>query len=110
MKVLVVLAVSLWSLASQAGEAVIGAAEKVSYDASVQSSGFSTVSGGIGKYRIAASTACHYLVGADPTATSLGTFLPANVVDYVMIPSGQKIAVIKATGGSAGIMTINKVK
>lgn len=98
--------------AAYAGEAVIGSAVKVYYDGAVQSSALTAPAGagGIQKYRLVASTSIHYLVGADPTADSLGTFLPANVIDYVLVPSGQKIGAIKAVGGTAGFLTINKVE
>lgn len=95
-----------------ANDAVLGSAVVVNYDASTQSSALTAPAGaaGIQKYRIAATTAMHYVVGADPTAASTGVFLPANVVDYVLVPSGHKIAAIKVIGGTAGILSINKVK
>jgi endonuclease/exonuclease/phosphatase family metal-dependent hydrolase len=88
----------------------IDAAVVVNYDASTQSSALTAPAGagGIQKYRIAAQTAVYYVVGADPTANSTGTFLPANTVDYVYVQSGHKIAVVKVA--TSGLMSINKVK
>lgn len=102
----------LLSMNCLAGDAVIGSGVTVNYDSSTQSSALTAPAGaaGIQKYRIAATTAMHYVVGADPTAASTGVFLPANVVDYVLIPSGHKIAAIKASGGSAGLMSVHKVQ
>lgn len=95
-----------------AGDAVLGDAVVVNFDSSTQSSALTAPAGspGIQKYRLASTTAIHYVVGADPTAASTGVFLPANVVDYVLIPSGHKIAAVKVSGGNAGILSINKVK
>lgn len=105
---------SLWLLISVNcfAKAVIGDAVTVNYDSSTQSSALTAPAGApaIQEYRIAATTAIHYVVGANPTAASTGVFLPANVIDYVLIPSGDKIAAVKVSGGSAGILSINKVK
>jgi hypothetical protein len=92
--------------------AILGATVQVSYDASAQSAALNSNAGegGLTKYRIVASTACHILASADPTATTSHTYLPANVVDYILVPSGHKIAAIKASGGSAGILSINRVE
>jgi len=111
MRFLISLCLIGFSASAFAGEALIGDAVKIYYDASTQSSALTAPAGagGIQKYRIVASTAAHFIVGANPTADSTGTFLPANVVDYVLVPSGQKIAAIKGTGGTAGFVTITKV-
>ncbi len=104
---------SLWLLIPNcfAEDAVIGAGVIIGYDPTTQSAALTAPSGagGIQKYRIAATTAIHYVVGADPVAASTGVFLPANTVDYVMVPSGHKIAAMKVSGGTAGIMSIHKV-
>lgn len=94
-----------------ASDAVIGDGVIIGYDPSTQSVALTAPAGagGIQKYRIAATTAIHYVVGADPTASSTGVFLPANTVDYVMVPSGHKIAAVKVSGGTAGVMSIHKV-
>lgn len=104
----------IWLAMSASGfaaDAVIGEGTTVNYDASTQSSALVAPAGagGIQKYRIAATTAIHYVVGESPTGASTGVFLPANTVDYVMVPSGHKIAAVKVSGGTAGIMSIHKV-
>lgn len=103
----------LGAVAAHANDAVLGTTTSViNYDNSSQSAALTAPAGagGIQKYRIAATTAIHYVVGADPTAASTGVFLPANVVDYVLVPSGFKIAAVKVSGGSPGTMSINKVE
>lgn len=46
--------------------------------------------------RICATVACRIAVGSAPTATSSGTYLPANVPEYVAVyPGVDKIAVIR---------------
>lgn len=50
--------------------------------------------------RLSASSACHYLVSEAAnvvTATvANGSFLPANVVEFVIVAPGQKLSVIRA--------------
>jgi tRNA A37 threonylcarbamoyladenosine synthetase subunit TsaC/SUA5/YrdC len=65
--------------------------------------------------RLSANSACHYLVteAGNPIAATVtnGTFLPANLVETVIVSPGQKISVIQApTGGlitaTAGTLNI----
>jgi hypothetical protein len=48
--------------------------------------------------RMVATVDCHIAIGADPTATTTSTFLPAGVPEYFEIREGQKVAVIQSTG------------
>jgi hypothetical protein len=85
----------------------------VNYNTNVQSDALTAPagSGGMQKYRIVASTAVNYTIGANPAAyESTSTLLPALTVDYVWVASGDKIAVVKATGSSPGKFFISKVK
>lgn len=64
--------------------------------------------------RLSANTACHYALGASPTASVADPFLPANIVEYVTVAPGQKIAAIQAaTGGlvtqTAGTLWVTEV-
>ena len=45
---------------------------------------------------VTADTACHYLVGADPTATTSCNRLPANQMIVLAVRKGLKLAVIAA--------------
>lgn len=48
--------------------------------------------------RIAASAACFYKVGpGTPTAANTDSYLPANVIEYVKVSPGEKVAVFSAT-------------
>lgn len=50
--------------------------------------------------RIVADTACFYLLGKTPTATtSNGTLLPAGAVEYVPVNPGDKISAIQSSAG-----------
>jgi hypothetical protein len=53
--------------------------------------------------RIISDTACHYVIGASPTATTSSPYLPANVFEYVRVTPGvDKVAFIQsASSGSA---------
>jgi len=44
--------------------------------------------------RLRADAACHFVVGADPTATTDSTPLDANAAEYFQVPAGYKLAVI----------------
>lgn len=47
--------------------------------------------------RIATQTACFVAIAANPNALSgIQIFMPANSVDYFMIPNGHKIAAVTA--------------
>lgn len=51
--------------------------------------------------RLVANSACHYAIGdGAQTAAVTNAFLPANVIEYVTVTPGQRIAAIQAaTGG-----------
>lgn len=54
--------------------------------------------------RLVSTTACRIITGANPTALSNSTFLPANVVEFSEISPGDKIAVIQeSVGGKLNI-------
>lgn len=44
--------------------------------------------------RIVASAAMHIAIAAEPTATNADMYLPAAMVDYLIIPKGCKIAAL----------------
>jgi hypothetical protein len=57
---------------------------------------------GISILRIVATTACHYALGASPTATTSDPLLPADTVEEIAVRQGEKIAFIQnAAGGTA---------
>ena len=54
--------------------------------------------------RLVANSACCFRIGdGTQTATTSDTFLPANVVDYVIVSPGQRISAVKAA--SNGLVT-----
>ena len=59
------------------------------------------VGSGITIVRIVATSACHIAVGVTPVATTSNMYLPANVVQYLAISPGLKVAAIQnAAGGN----------
>jgi hypothetical protein len=80
----------------------LGDAQKVNFDASVQST---ATSANTRIVRLVSATDCHIAIGADPTATTSSTFLPAYSVEYFKIVGGNKIAAIKATTAGALYVT-----
>lgn len=81
------------------------ASQNVSYDASVQST---AVSANATVVRLVATTDCHVQIGTNPTATTTSAFLPAGVVEYVGIKPGDKVAAIKRSSGTAGVLNITE--
>lgn len=83
----------------------IGHAENVSYDASVASTrAFSSVCTVV---RIVATTNCSIVFAGTPVATvAAGILLTAGVPEYFKVTPGQKVAAIKFTGGTAGVLNI----
>jgi hypothetical protein len=55
------------------------------------------------KVRIAANSACHYVIAKTPVAVVTDAFLPANTIEYVTVNPGEKISAIKAA--TAGLVT-----
>lgn len=52
--------------------------------------------------RVVSTTACHINIGQNPTAAATdnnGFYLPANVVEYLHVTPGQRLAVIQDTAG-----------
>lgn len=56
-------------------------------------------SAGTNLIRIVSTTACHVKVAAGPTATTSDMYLPADVVDHIVVAEGQKISAIQASAG-----------
>lgn len=52
--------------------------------------------------RVVSTTNCHIAFGANPTATTNDSYLPANVVEYFIVTPGQKIAFIQNSGSGSG--------
>jgi hypothetical protein len=80
----------------------LGTTQTVAFDASVgvaNSFGPETY-----QLRLVADSACCYRIGdGAQTATTADVFLPANVIDYVIVNPGQSISAIKAA--SNGLVT-----
>lgn len=73
----------------------VGVTQTIAYDASA------AIANAFGpetfQLRLVANSACCYRIGdGAQTATAADTFLPANVVEYVIVSPGQRISVIKA--------------
>jgi len=81
--------------------------ENVAYTGTAgQSAAFAS---GIHAIRICSSTASYYKIGANPTATSSDTYLPADEVEYIIVNPGQKISFLQvSTSGSASISQVSK--
>jgi hypothetical protein len=66
--------------------------------------------------RLSSNSACHFKIveAAGGAATATDTYLPANVVDYVIVNPGQKISAIQSpTGGlvtaTAGTLNVTEM-
>lgn len=64
---------------------------------------------GIHVIRIVSTTDCHFAIDKTPTATTSDTFLPANVVEYISVHQGEKVAFIQnAAGGTAYVTEVTQ--
>jgi len=80
----------------------VGTSQAIAYDSSVGIT--NAFSAGTYQLRLAANSACHYRIGDGvQTATTADTYLPANVIEYVIVSPGQRISAIKAA--SNGLVT-----
>jgi len=73
----------------------VGSTQTIAYNASV------AIANAFGpetyQLRLVADSACCYRIGdGAQTATTADTFMPASVIDYVIVSPGQNISVIKA--------------
>lgn len=63
--------------------------------------------------KIASTTACNYHIydstGSATASNTTDPYLPAAWVEYVTVSPGQKISAIKASGGTAGIITVTEL-
>jgi hypothetical protein len=57
--------------------------------------------------RVVATVACHLAIGTNPTATTSNLYLSANLPEYLLIDSGQKIAAVKAAASLDGQLFIS---
>lgn len=78
-----------------------GTAQNITVGAS---SAQSTVIGTVGQtpnrlIRLCATTNCRIAIGTSPTATASSTLLPANIVEYVELTAGERVAVIQDSAG-----------
>ena len=88
-----------------------GARQIVSYNASVAMT--NPVSDDTDLLMLIATTDCWFALATSPTAIAGNAgsmFLPANTYVFWPIPKGQslKVAAIKATGGSAGVLVVQE--
>ena len=67
------------------------------------------IAAGIHHVRLVATKNCHYLIGANPTATTSSVYLPGNVIEKIRLNPGEKIAVIRSSeDGDLHITTLSK--
>ncbi len=82
--------------------------QQVSYDATAQSAALNAQTKLL---RLIATTNAHVETGGtNPTATTASLYLPAGVPVYLPVTAaaGWKVAALKATGSSAGILHIGE--
>jgi hypothetical protein len=89
----------------------IGVTQIISYD------GTTAITNAFGaqtyQIKIMATTACNYHIydstGSATASNTTDPALPANWVDYLTVSPGQKISALKASGGTAGILTVTEL-
>ena len=78
-----------------------------SYDGSVAVS--NAFGAQVNVVRLIATTACHVVFAASPTATTNDMYLAAGREEYFTVTGGQKVAAIKASGSSAGLLNVTEM-
>ena len=73
---------------------------------SVQSTAFADTTNLV---RVVSTVDCQIAFGLSPTATTNSSILPAGVVEYFAVQPGGKVAVIKRTGWSDGVVSVTEV-
>lgn len=71
-------------------------------NASVQSA---AMAAGVSLVRVVSTVVAHIKIGANPTAATTDTYLPAGVPEYFMVDEGDKIAVIRSSGDGSLFIT-----
>ncbi|MBR0814911.1 hypothetical protein JQ544_25505 [Bradyrhizobium diazoefficiens] len=83
------------SFQSKQNSSRVGPTQAVAYDGSVGAA--SAFGPGTFQVRLVANSGCCYRIGdGAQTATVADPYLPANVVEYVTVSPGQRIAALKA--------------
>ena len=72
---------------------ILGTTQTVAVGSSSAQS--TAVSGKLNVYRVIASCDTHIEFGTNPTATTSSAMLPAYTIEYIVIPEGEKMAVLK---------------
>src|SRR5579872_4322207 len=73
----------------------VGVTQTIAFDASVAAT--NAFAAETYQLRLVANSACCYRIGnGTQTATSADIFLPANVIEHVIVTPGQSISAIKA--------------
>jgi len=63
------------------------------------------VAAGTYAVRIVATSACYYVIGKTPTATTSDVYLPADTVEIVRINPGEKVSFVQVSAGGNGHVT-----
>lgn len=58
--------------------------------------------------RLCTTVDVHVAIGADPTATTASTLMPAGAVEYFQIEDGWKVAALQAS--AAGVLSVTTVR
>ena len=74
---------------------------------SAASAALGLASSGVFYVRLCADTDTYYAIGSGPTATTSSTFLPADTIEIIKVPVGNKVAGILSTGtGILGVTVL----
>jgi hypothetical protein len=58
-----------------------------------------TITAGVQKVRVCATSACYIAIGVSPTATTAGIYMPADTVEYFTVAAGEKVSAIQSSAG-----------
>jgi hypothetical protein len=66
-----------------------------------------TITAGVQKVRVCATSACYIAIGVSPTATTAGIYMPADTVEYFTVAAGEKVSAIQSSAG--GILHVTEI-
>lgn len=74
----------------------IGTTQKIAFtNSSLQST--NSISNNVTIVRLYADQDCYIAMGANPTATTSGLYLPGGIIEYFSVNAGDKVAALRST-------------
>lgn len=87
------------------GVARWGTVQNVTYTGTAAATA-SSVSSGVLRVRLLATTDCYVQIGKSPTATTSDVYLPSLSAEYIIVNPGEKISAVQVASG--GVLNVTE--